>query len=165
MRGLLVEETLVTNVIRRPLHLELTNKHMATKFKTWFYVCCRRGGDAESLAFELHNCAYHWARIHTTCMMLSDQPCHHIGEEGVTQPKVYYDPHSLTHKAMKAFMAKKIIVNKMRFYTRARENFMSETFHSVMEKYATKRIHFPASHEARLFCAGMDWNENIGQDV
>ncbi|CAM6099359.1 unnamed protein product [Calypogeia fissa] len=66
---------------------------------------------------------------------------------------------------MKAFMAKKITVNKMKFYTRARENFMLDTFYFVMGKYATKRIHFPTSHEAQLFCADMDWNENIGWDV
>lgn len=72
---------------------------------------------------------------------------------------------SPTHLAVKMFLVKYITPAKMRFYTQARENFMSETFHSVMGKFATKRIHFPASHEARLFCAGMDWNENIGRHV
>ena len=66
---------------------------------------------------------------------------------------------------MKAFCAKHFTPAKMRFYTMGRENFMSETFHFVMSKFATKRIHFRASHEARLCCCVMDWNENIRRPV
>ncbi|KAL3675064.1 hypothetical protein R1sor_025012 [Riccia sorocarpa] len=63
------------------------------------------------------------------------------------------------------FLRKYITHNKMKFYIRAQENFISETFHSVINKFATKRIHFDASHTARLACATLDWNENIRRVV
>ena len=66
---------------------------------------------------------------------------------------------------MKAFCTKHFTLEKMRFYTMGRENFMSETFHFVMGKFATKRIHFRASYEAHLCCCVMDWNENIRRPV
>lgn len=78
---------------------------------------------------------------------------------------IFFDSDSATHADVKAFMVKYVKPAKMAFYTMARENYMSETFHSVMGKFATKRIHFPASHDARLFCAALDWNENIGHPV
>ncbi|KAL2643513.1 hypothetical protein R1flu_011100 [Riccia fluitans] len=70
-----------------------------------------------------------------------------------------------THKAVADFLKKYITENKMKCYVRARENFISETFHSMINKFATKRIHFDASHTARLACAAMDWNENIQREV
>ncbi|KAL2620955.1 hypothetical protein R1flu_001160 [Riccia fluitans] len=70
-----------------------------------------------------------------------------------------------THKAVKEFLKKYITETKMKCYIRARENFISETFHSVINKFTMKRIHFDASHTARLACAAMDWNKNIRRDV
>ncbi|KAL2649865.1 hypothetical protein R1flu_017993 [Riccia fluitans] len=70
-----------------------------------------------------------------------------------------------THKAVVDFLKKYITENKMKCYVRAKENFISETFHSVINKFATKRMHFDASHTARLACAAMDWNENIQREV
>ncbi|KAL2622281.1 hypothetical protein R1flu_002486 [Riccia fluitans] len=70
-----------------------------------------------------------------------------------------------THKAVKEFLKKYITGSKMKCYIKARENFISKTFHSVINKFATKRIHFDSSHTARLVCATMDWNENIRRDV
>ncbi|KAL3688317.1 hypothetical protein R1sor_014626 [Riccia sorocarpa] len=70
-----------------------------------------------------------------------------------------------THKAVKDFMKKYVTETKMKFYLRVRENYISETFHSVINKFATKRIHFDASHNARLACAALDWNENIRREV
>jgi hypothetical protein len=49
---------------------------------------------------------------------------------------------------------------KIVFYTRARENYLSESFHSLINKCASKRIHFLQSHGARIACAILDWNEN-----
>ncbi|KAL2611610.1 hypothetical protein R1flu_023302 [Riccia fluitans] len=70
-----------------------------------------------------------------------------------------------THKAVKEFLKKYITESKMKCYIKTRENFISETFHSVINKYATKRIHFDSSHTAHLACAAMDWNKNIRRDV
>ncbi|KAL2636453.1 hypothetical protein R1flu_007932 [Riccia fluitans] len=74
-------------------------------------------------------------------------------------------PGGETHKAVKDFLKKYLTENKMKFYLRARENFISEMFHLVINKYATKRIHFNASHTTRLACAALDWNENICHEV
>jgi hypothetical protein len=47
------------------------------------------------------------------------------------------------------------------FYTRAKKFFMSESFHSLINKYASKRIHFSKSHDARIYCVALDWNKNL----
>ncbi|KAL2611211.1 hypothetical protein R1flu_022903 [Riccia fluitans] len=70
-------------------------------------------------------------------------------------------PGGETHKAVKDFLKKYLTENKMKFYLRIRENFISEMFHSVINKC----IHFDASHTARLACAALDWNENICREV
>ncbi|KAL3689538.1 hypothetical protein R1sor_015847 [Riccia sorocarpa] len=57
-------------------------------------------------------------------------------------------------------ITKQITPAKMRFHTRGRETFLSDTFHSIINKYATKRIHF---HKPRLAACAMDWNKNIGR--
>ncbi|KAL2653073.1 hypothetical protein R1flu_021201 [Riccia fluitans] len=70
-----------------------------------------------------------------------------------------------THKAVKDFLKKYITELKMKFYIKARENYISETFHSVINKYATKRFHFDRNYTARLACTALDWNENILREV
>ncbi|KAL2611986.1 hypothetical protein R1flu_023678 [Riccia fluitans] len=70
-----------------------------------------------------------------------------------------------THKAVKDFLKKYITESKMKFYIKAHENFISKTFHCVINKYATKRVHFDHSHMARLACTALDWNENIWREV
>jgi hypothetical protein len=69
-----------------------------------------------------------------------------------------------TYQALKKWLESHITEKSFGFYTRARENFMSESFHSLINKYATKRIHFSKSHDARIYCAVMDWNENCKRE-
>lgn len=67
-----------------------------------------------------------------------------------------YEEGGLMHVAVTGWPAKKCTTAKMRHYTRARETFMSETFHSVINKFAPKRIHFQKSHHARMACGALD---------
>lgn len=60
---------------------------------------------------------------------------------------------------------KKCTPSKMKFYTRARENFLSETLNSLINKYASKRVHYSKSHLARVVCVGLDWNEGRDREV
>jgi hypothetical protein len=41
---------------------------------------------------------------------------------------------------------------------------MSETFHSVINKYAPKRIHFAKSHKSRIAAAALDWTEGMDRE-
>ncbi|KAL2650929.1 hypothetical protein R1flu_019057 [Riccia fluitans] len=104
---------------------------------------------------DIHNAADHWAGDHTTCLHLPGvRKC--VVEKWTGWKKAKYPKGGETHKAVKEFLKKYITETKMKCYIRARENFISETFHSVINKFATKRIHFDASHTARLACATMD---------
>ncbi|KAL2650226.1 hypothetical protein R1flu_018354 [Riccia fluitans] len=125
----------------------------------------RRGDTTpELLTMDIHNAADHWAGDHSTCRNLPGvRKC--IVENWSGEQNHKYAPSGETHKAVKEFLKKYITESKMRCYIRARENFISKTFHSVINKYATKRIHFDSSHTTRLACAAMDWNENIRRDV
>jgi hypothetical protein len=74
--------------------------------------------------------------------------------------RAYLQVNSSAHKALVSWLASHITSAKMQYYIRARENYLSETFHSLINKYVSKRIHWRKSHYARLACAALDWNEN-----
>ncbi|KAL2620778.1 hypothetical protein R1flu_000983 [Riccia fluitans] len=155
---------------QRPLRYpELATHDLAYKLKSWIYTCAKNAvlrGDTtpELLTMDIHNAADHWAGDHSTCWNLPGvRKC--IVENWSGEEKRKYAPSGETHKAVKEFLKKYITESKMKCYIRARENFISKMFHSVINKFATKRIHFDSSHTARLACAAMDWNENIRRDV
>ncbi|KAL2635954.1 hypothetical protein R1flu_007433 [Riccia fluitans] len=137
---------------QRPLRYpELATHDLAYKLKSWIYTCAKNAalrGDTtpELLTMDIHNAADHWSERRGP----TDVSAQRGGE---------------THKGVKEFLKKYITERKMKCYIKARENFISETFHSVINKFATKHIHFDSSHIARLACAAMDWNENIRRDV
>ncbi|KAL3676905.1 hypothetical protein R1sor_026853 [Riccia sorocarpa] len=154
----------------RPLRYpELAQHDLAYKLKSWIYTCAknaaRRGdSDPKVLTLDIQNAANHWAGNHATCRTLpGTRKC--VIENWDASSERKYAEGGETHIAVKDFLKKYITESKMKFYIRARENFMSETFHSVINKFATKRIHFDSSHTARLACAAMDWNENIRREV
>ncbi|KAL2608157.1 hypothetical protein R1flu_026730 [Riccia fluitans] len=148
---------------------ELAAHDIAYKLKSWIYTCAKNAalrGDATPglLTMDIHNAADHWAGDHTTCSHLPGvTKC--VVEKWTDEKEAKYPEGGETHKAVQEFLKKYITETKMKCYIQARENFISETFHSVINKFATKRIHFDASHTARLACAAMDWNENIRRDV
>ncbi|KAL3677929.1 hypothetical protein R1sor_020885 [Riccia sorocarpa] len=154
----------------RPLkYPELASHDLAYKLKSWIYTCSKNAalrGDTtpELLTLDIHNAADHWAMNHITCRTLPEvQKC--VTENWIAATESKYAEGGETHKAVKEFLRKYITENKMKYYIRARENYISKTFHSVINKFATKRIHFDSSHTARLACSALDWNENIRHDV
>ncbi|KAL3684035.1 hypothetical protein R1sor_008785 [Riccia sorocarpa] len=155
-----------THPLRYP---ELAQHDLAYKLKSWIYTCAKNAavrGDTDSkvLTLDIQNAADHWVGQHDTCRTLPGiRKC--VTENWTTANDRKYDEGGETHKAVKAFLKKYITETKMKYYLRARENYMSETFHRVINKYATKRIHFDASHTARLACSAMDWNENVRREV
>ncbi|KAL3684743.1 hypothetical protein R1sor_002765 [Riccia sorocarpa] len=148
---------------------ELAQYDLAYKLKSWIYTCsknmaARRDVTPETLTIDVQNAADHWAGNHTVCRTLpGTRKC--VVENWDSGRESKYAEGGETHIAMRDFLKNYLTINKMKFYVRARENFISETFHSVINKYASKRIHFDASHHARLACAALDWNENIRREV
>ena len=69
-----------------------------------------------------------------------------------------------THKALSTWMTANIKENDFQFYIRARENYLSESFHSLINKYTMKHIHYPKSYDARVACVAFNWNENQGRE-
>ncbi|KAL2611784.1 hypothetical protein R1flu_023476 [Riccia fluitans] len=155
---------------QRPLKYPGLAAHdLAYKLKSWIYTCAKNAavrGDTtpQLLTLDIHNVANHWAGDHSTCRILPGvRKC--VTENWSAGQMCKYPEGGETHKAVADFLKKYITENKMKCYVRARENFISKTFHSVINKFATKHIHFDASHTARLACAAMDWNENIRREV
>ncbi|KAL3675849.1 hypothetical protein R1sor_025797 [Riccia sorocarpa] len=150
----------------RPLaYPELYQNDVAYKLKSWIYTCCRtaakRGEVSPNiLVLDIITAADHWAGLHDMCRILpGDRKC--CSPDWDNDSQRLYLPESVTHKAVREFLEKRITHSKMKFYTKARENYHSETFHSVINKFAPKRIHWMKSHCARLAVAALDWNENI----
>ncbi|KAL2623943.1 hypothetical protein R1flu_008188 [Riccia fluitans] len=155
---------------QRPLkYPQLAAHDLTYKLKSWIYTCAKNAavrGDTtpQLLTLDIHNAANHWAGDHFTCRILPGvRKCD--TENWSAGQMCKYPKGDETHKAMADFLKKYITEIKMKCYVRARENFISETFHSVINKFATKRIHFDTSHTARLAYAAMDWNENIRREV
>lgn len=115
------------------------------------------------LVLDINNAANHWAGWHSGCQRLDAKRV--CVKEKWGAERAYYASGGATHQAVSAWLKAKITPAKMKHYTRARENFLSETFHSVINKYASKRIHYSKSHRARVAAAGLDWSENRDRQV
>ncbi|KAL2649981.1 hypothetical protein R1flu_018109 [Riccia fluitans] len=114
------------------------------------------------LTVDVQNAANHWAGNHDTCWTLPGvRKC--VVENWPQGRDYKYPEGGETHKAVKDFLKKYLTENKMKFYLRTRENFIFEMFHLVINKYATKCIHFDASHTTRLACATLDWRTSAGK--
>ncbi|KAL3699855.1 hypothetical protein R1sor_017877 [Riccia sorocarpa] len=162
---------------RRYMYPELRSHGIVDKLKGWIYTCCQRhaartkgpngrflpeNADCTTLISDIRNAADHWAGVHSICRELpGERPCCDLNTPASDH---YFAEGSPTHEKLRVFLEKQITSSKVRFYTRARENFVNETFNSVINKYATKRTHYHRSHEARLGCCAMDWNKNITRE-
>lgn len=141
---------------------EVGKKNLADKLKTHMYTACLKRAQAgddyvQLLCKDIHNAADHWAGVHTVCAELDPQ--RKCVTEKWGQGRAYFLQGWKTHLALKEWPIKKCTPAKMKFYTRSRQNYLSETFNSLINKYASKRIHYSKSHLARAACAGLDWNE------
>jgi hypothetical protein len=142
---------------------ELQRNDLAYYLKTWVYFCCRRRAlvgddDAKQLVQNICNAANHCAGLHDDCALVEEsRPCF-LERWGLEHQ--YYKPNGETHKAVQHWLKSHFIEAKFRHYIRARENYLSESFCGLINRYATKRTHFPKSHLASLALAALDWNEN-----
>ncbi|GAQ82597.1 hypothetical protein KFL_001170010, partial [Klebsormidium nitens] len=156
------EEEEVAQDTRLLKHPALSSNRIPDKLKTHVYNAsfaraAAKDDDVAALCKDIHNAADHWAGDHSVCAAIDpDRKCVKESWDGT---RAYYEKGGETHLAVKQWLQKKCTPAKMKFYTRARENYLSETFNSLINKYATKRIHYSKSHLARVACAALDWNE------
>jgi hypothetical protein len=156
------EEVAVDEDSRLLKYPEVSKHNLADKLRTHIYASCKKraeiGDDSvDLLCKDIHNAANHWGGDHSVCQDLDPRKKFVLQKWGAE--KAYYIQGGETHVAVKEWLVKKCTPSKMKFYTRARENYLSETFNSVISKYAIKRIHYSKSHLARVACAGLDKNE------
>ncbi|KAL3696780.1 hypothetical protein R1sor_010856 [Riccia sorocarpa] len=120
----------------RPLkYPELASHDLAYKLKSWIYTCAKNAalrGDTtpELLTLDIHNVADHWAGNHSTCRTLPGVR-KNVTENWTSATESEYAEDGETHKPLKDFLRKYITENKMKYYIRARENYISKTFHST----------------------------------
>jgi hypothetical protein len=138
---------------------ELGKHAVADKLKTHIYTCCKARAVAKEdnvtlLKNDIFNAADHWAGDHSVCAL--NDPTRKCVLEKRGPEKALYSAQGETHIAVKAWLEKKCTLSKLKHYSRARENFLSETFHSVTNKYAPKRFHFAKSHKSRIAAAALD---------
>jgi hypothetical protein len=136
--------------------------------KAGFINCCNQAADRGDtgpgfLVTDLKNCAKHWASDHSEGKLI-DPTRDYVVQNWDTSAK-YFDLNSPTYEALVVWLDKHITPSKMKHYVKCRENVFSETFHSLINKYASKHIHWRASHHARLACTALDWNENRSREV
>lgn len=147
---------------------EVSRHKLADKLKTHLYTVCKTrkeagDDDVAALCKDLHNAADHWAGDHRVYAEIdAGRKC--VFEKWGAE-RAHYESGSATHIAVKTWIVKKCSASKMKFFTRARENFLSETFNSVINKYAPKRTHYAKSHIPRVACAGLDWNEGRDREI
>jgi hypothetical protein len=147
---------------------EVSRHKLADKLKTHLYFVCKARKDAgnddvAALCKDLHNAADHWAGDHAVCREIdSERKC---VKEDWGADRAHYELGGPTHVAVKTWIVKKCSASKMKFFTRARENFLSKTFNSVINKYAPKKTHYAKSHIPRVACAGLDWNEGKDREL
>ncbi|KAL3685848.1 hypothetical protein R1sor_003870 [Riccia sorocarpa] len=113
---------------------ELQQHDLAYKLKSWIYTCsknaaARRDVTAETLTIDVQNAADHWAGNHTVYRTLpGTRKC--VVENWDSGRDSKYAEGGETHIAVRDFLKKYLTIKKMKFYVRARENFISETFHT-----------------------------------
>ncbi|KAL2641493.1 hypothetical protein R1flu_009080 [Riccia fluitans] len=120
---------------KKKLHWDLLQ---ARSISYYFSMYCDKGdSDPKLLTQDIHNSADHWVENHDMCRVLPGNR-KFVAENWPKGRDAKYVEGGETHKAVKDFLKKYITESKMKFYIKAHENFISETFHSVINKYATK---------------------------
>lgn len=136
--------------------------------KTHIYTCCKsraiaKDDDVPLLRKDICNAGDHWAGDHSMCAQLDPTKKCVLEKRGAD--KAYYVANGETHVAVKAWLEEKCTLAKLKHYTHAKEFYLSETFHSVINKYAPKRIHFAKRHKARIAAAALVWTEGMDREV
>ncbi|GBG62680.1 hypothetical protein CBR_g31697 [Chara braunii] len=111
----------------------------------------RRSDDGDVLATHVQHLADHWAGDHSCCDKELSNLCKAAG--------VRTGIHCTRRGGMFISSSRAIFNSSLRIRC-ARMTFNNECFHSVINKYATKRLNFPKSYEARVCCTALEWNKN-----
>ncbi|GBG82267.1 hypothetical protein CBR_g34551 [Chara braunii] len=142
--------------------LEMLHSHAAEEAKKWLYAACRLrksagDDDGDLLATHVQHLANHWAGDQSLCEKELPNLCKAAGGH---ERAALYEKGGRVHSAISCCLQQFASNTKMAYYTRARITFNNKCFHSVINKYATKRLNFTKSYEARVCCTALEWNKN-----
>ncbi|CAI5524255.1 unnamed protein product [Closterium sp. Naga37s-1] len=118
---------------------------------------------AEDVAAELALAADHWAGLHAGCARGDVLP--RCVKDNWGPESAVYEPDSETHKAVKEWLATHCSAEQMRPYVLGAGSWLNESFHSLICKYAPKRVRFLGSMEARIALAVLHWNNTVERVV
>ncbi|KAL3686851.1 hypothetical protein R1sor_013160 [Riccia sorocarpa] len=128
----LAESALPLQRARPYAYPKLQANDMAYKLKSWIYTAChgvakRRDEGTSLLTLDILNGSDHWAGLHEFCRILHDtRKC--ILPDWDSETCRHYKPNSTTHEAVTTFLTKHITVARMKYYRKARENFLSHAY-------------------------------------
>ncbi|GBG73015.1 hypothetical protein CBR_g12734 [Chara braunii] len=142
--------------------LQTLHCNAAEEAKKWLYGACRlreraKDDDGDVLATHVQHLADHWAGDHSCCDKELSNLCKATG--GPDRDPLY-EAGGRVHFAAVHCLEQFASISKMAYYTHARMTFNNECFHSVINKYATKRLNFPKSYEAHVCFTAVEWNKN-----
>ncbi|GBG81736.1 hypothetical protein CBR_g33915 [Chara braunii] len=142
--------------------LESRHPQCGEEVKEWFYGACKLrasegDGDGEVLAIHVQHLGNHWAGDHSMC---NDELSGLCKAAGGKERSPLYEKGGRLHVAIMDCLREFASATKMSFYTRARCSHYNECFHSIINKFYSKRLNFSKSYEARVDCAALDWNKN-----
>ncbi|GBG84853.1 hypothetical protein CBR_g39229 [Chara braunii] len=142
--------------------LQTLHCNVAEEAKEWLYDACRlrehaKDDNGDVLATHVQHLADHWAGDHSCCDKKLSNLCKAAG--GPDRDPLY-EAGGRVHFAVARCLEQFASNTKMAYYTCAGMTFNNECFHSVINKYATKRLNFPKSYEACVCCTALEWNKN-----
>ncbi|GBG73585.1 hypothetical protein CBR_g16927 [Chara braunii] len=142
--------------------LEGLHCNAAEEVKEWLYGACRmrereRDDNGDVLASHVQHLADHWVGDHSMCGKELLNLCKAAGG---SKREPLYEAGGRVHATVSRCLQQFASNTKMTYYTRARMTFNNECFHSMINKYCTKRLNFPKSYEARVCGTTLKWNKN-----
>ncbi|CAI5461480.1 unnamed protein product [Closterium sp. Yama58-4] len=116
------------------------------------------------VARELGSPPNHWAGDHSGCGGVGDTPPRCV-REGWGKDHAIYEFGSSTHKAVREWFSKHLSPEKVESFVHGASSSLNESFHSLIIKYAPKRIRFQGSFPARVGLAVLHWNHGMDRLV
>ncbi|CAI5470341.1 unnamed protein product [Closterium sp. Yama58-4] len=150
----------------------VTEVNVGQRWSVHFHHCMVRAAtlardgrpmSAKDVADELALCADHWAGLHAGCDR-GDVPPRCVRDKWGEESAIY-PPGSQTHIDLKKWLQKHCSEEAMRPYVLGAGSWLNESFHSLICKYAPKRVRFLGSMEARIALAVLHWNNTVTRVV
>ncbi|GJP36561.1 hypothetical protein CLOM_g21055 [Closterium sp. NIES-68] len=118
----------------------------------------------EEVSGELGCAADHWAGDHSRCQRPGTTPPRCISK-GWGEESAIYAKGSAAHKAVSAWFEKRLGPAQVAPFIRGANSSLNESFHSLVCKYAPKRLRFRGSMVARVALAVLHWNSCVDRLV